>query len=610
MKLNIYAFALAFASLFVASCHDTQKVEEPPIPVFNEPDPPVWTMSSKEVELGTPDFDTFDIERDYTKLNEKLYTDPSKKMYVENTKFEDEIKIVFEGNKALVDCDNTTDFSIQTNGAHVTISTKKNVACSLTGKTDNGSLKILGDNEVRINLNGVNLKNASGPAINNQSQQQCFLVTDSISVLSDDSLYAETTDSLMLKGCIYSCGKMAISGEAPLKIIAKGADALHSSKSIFVRRCTNIDIESNAGNAIKAKNNIKIEGGMLNINSTGRGGNAITASKIVEINGGRTTVISNTGYGKEGKNARAIKSDSLISITGGIIRVKESSVGGKAIRAGHTFQAKNCIIDVLTFGNDDMAAGSKNRGIQGAQEINIDSSRVRVRCYNGKNEALSSHRNIIIKNSLLELRTDDDAISAGDIKVADIDITNSHIYANAGMDGLDSNGTIHIHSGVLFSIGRKHAGRGFDCDAHEFLVGPETVLIGLGQMTSPITARLLEHPACHATRALSDKMFCISTAGSNDNLVSFEYPELGFRNTGYSVLCSVPGFKDNETYDFCNNATVKPEHTFHGLLIGGQMTEKSVTDQYTLRQTYASFCPEGVEAFSYKPRKANDTTKK
>ena len=581
MKPTIYPFIVVAVAICLASCH-----QEAETPVDNEPDPPVWTFNDNDVELGTTDFHTFDIERDYSELKEKVYTDPSKKMYVENSKFEDVINIVYNGDKAVVSCDKPSDFSIQTDGAHVTINATKDVACTLTGKSENGSLKILGDKKVRINLNGLNLKNTSGPPINNQSKDICFLVTDSVSVLSDDSIYAEPAEGEKQKGCVYSKGYLAISGKAPLKVVANGADAIHSGKTIFVRRGSNIDIESHAGSAIKAKNKVKIEGGIINIFSTGHGGHGITAKEKVHIDGGRTTIISNTGTGKNGKNSRGISSDSIVDITGGIVRVKDSSVGGKGIRAGHKFHAKNCIVDVLTFGTDDKVTGSKNRGIKGTQEIRIDSARVRVRTENGWNEGLSSRRKIIINNSLVELKTRDDAISVGEPKLADLEINNGRIYAISGMDAIDSNGTIHVNSGLVFVIAQSKLCRGFDCDRYEFKIGPEAIVVSLGQITSPPTVGLLEHPACFVTRPLSDKQFCLSTTGSNDNLVSFPTPDFMFSDSGFRALISIPEFKQNVSYDFCRSATVKPKHTFHGLAIGGTADDKSVTDRHSFTKNY------------------------
>ena len=580
--------AIGAVAISLASCsNETANVAT--MPVYNEPDPPVWTLNFDDVELGTADFETFDIERDYSALDERLHTDPSKKMYEENTVFEDSIHIKYEGERAIVNCENMSDFSVRTSGAHVNINTKKDVVCTLTGKSENGSLKIVGDNMVRIALKGVSLKNPNGPAISNQSSKICFLVTEATSSLSNDSTTTDAEKVDKQKGCVASKGYLAISGRAPLRIVANSADAIHSGKTVFVRRGSALDIESYAGNGIKAKNKVKIEGGMLNICSMGHGGSAIAAKKYVQVAGGRTTIISDTGEGKNEKNARGIKSDSLVAITGGIVRIKESSVGGKGIRAGHNFLARNCIVDVLTFGEDDKATGSKNRGIKGADEIRIDSSRVRVRTENGWNEALSSRHKIMINNSLVELKARDDAISAGEPKTADIEINGGRIYAMAGMDAIDSNGTVHVNSGLVYVIARSKLCRGFDCDIYEFKIGPEATVVSLGQITSKPTYRLLEHPACLVRRPLSDTDFCLTGAGSNDNLVSFKRPMFLHVDSTYSVLLSLPEFRHNQSYNVCRNVVVKPVHTFHGLQIGGTAESKLVENTFTLTKNYEEF---------------------
>lgn len=174
------------------------------------------------------------------------------------------------------------------------------------------------------------------------------------------------------KGCLFSEGRLAFSGIAKLKICAKGADAIHSDKSIIVRSGVNLDIEASGGDAIQAQNKIRIEGGMINIKSTHAGSNGLDADSLISISGGRTVIMSETSghsQGKKKKNSHGINCDSLISITGGIVRVKESSLGGKGIRSGKDIIVKTAIVDVLTFGYDDKATGSKNKGVKAQHDI-------------------------------------------------------------------------------------------------------------------------------------------------------------------------------------------------------------------------------------------------
>ncbi|MBR5086827.1 MAG: carbohydrate-binding domain-containing protein [Muribaculaceae bacterium] len=612
MKLGYYLFAFIISATLLASCHHANSNEQDDF--SNELDPPVWTFNDDDVELGTTDFYTFDIERDYSKLNERMYKDPSKKMYVENSEFNDSINITYNGDKATVSCSKSSGASVQTDGAHVIINTTKDVTCNVKGNSENGSLKIVGENKVLINLKGVNLKNPKGPAISNQSKNQCFLVTLSQSVLSDDSTYTEIPEGEKQEGekqegekqngCICSKGSLAISGKAPLKIVANGADAIHSSKTIFVRRGSNIDIESHAASAIKAKNKVKIEGGVININSTGRGGHGITAKEEVLITGGRTTIISNTGAGKDGKNSRGIKSDSLVNIYGGIVRIKESSIGGKGIRAVK-FHAKNCMIDVLTFGTDDKVSGSKNRGIKAVEELRIDSARVRVRTENGWNEGLSCRYKILINNSLVEIKSRDDAISAGEKNQANIEINNSRVYADSGMDSMDSNGTININSGLIFVMANSHLCRGLDCD-NKLYIGPDATVVSLGQQYTPPAPSLLKSPVCLVTRPHSDTQFCLSTTGKDDNIVSFNFPKFHFFDSGIVVLLSTPEFKQETSYDFCRKADVSnPKHTFHGLMLGGTASNKSVAVTHSFNKFYNNYADPVPKYVPPTARKAN-----
>ena len=244
----------------------------------------------------------------------------------------------------------------------------------------------------------------------------------------------------------------------------------------------------------------------------------------------------------------------------------------------------------MPFGEDDKITGSKNRGIKGADEIRIDSSRVRVRTENGWNEGLSTHHKVLINNSLVELKTRDDAISAGDPETADIEINNSHVFAYSGMDAIDSNGTLHIDDGVIFVIAQTHLWRGFDCDQKEFKIGPNATIVSLGEITSPPTASLLEHPACLVTHSINDAEFCLSTTGSNDNIVSYQKPKFRYSDANYKVLLSVPQFKQNVSYDFCRRATISnPKHTFHGLSIGGTADNKVVVAKHTFNKNYNDY---------------------
>ena len=120
-----------------------------------------------EVEIKQIEIDSTDL----AEAPEVIPTDDTDSTfndYVENAKITRNISLKFNGNSvtATGDVDAVT---ITTSGAHVTIkSSCKNVAYSLSGYSNDGSIKIYSSNKYKLELNGISLHNQSGAAINNQ----------------------------------------------------------------------------------------------------------------------------------------------------------------------------------------------------------------------------------------------------------------------------------------------------------------------------------------------------------------------------------------------------------------------------------------------------------
>lgn len=666
MKKILYLLALSFAALAVVSCGKNFKFSATDA---DEPDTPVWKMPTGQVELGTSDFETFDIAPDQGEFRERMRPDTARSEYVENTPFDDVVSIHFDGKKTSVKGDGP-DFKVQTSGAHVTLTAGKRVRVELSGTTTDGSFTILGDNKVCIALRNLNLRNPKGPAISCLSKKDCFLVTDSLSTLSDDTLNrktilptrkvkpvvpgetaavpapakgaaksakgaakpAKTTkaaqaakptktakkggamaaqktakdDTVQQKGIVFTEGKLCISGVAPLKITSYGLDAIHSNKSIFVRRGTQLDIQSNGGDAISAKKNVRIEGGLINILSTAKCYSGISAKKLVEITGGRTTII-NKGLGETKpripsglKHSRGIKCDSLISISDAIVRIKDLNLAARGIASGHNIHIKNSIVDVLTLGkNDGWAKGSKVKGIRAVDSLMIDSSRIRVHCdREGFNEGLEGRKKVVLTGSLVELRTGDDCISVAE-ETGDLTINGGRLYGHAVLDAIDSNGTIHINDGLIFTHSERKGSRGFDCDFREFLVTPDAVVIGVGSCLSPFTEKLVKHPTVCSYVPNATPQFVVTPAGSDECLFGFSRPDLEYPDYDWLVLMSVPQFAEGSSIDICTKGQMTaPTNTFHGLQLGGKVSGKEVKNTVLLDRPFIKL--KGGHPFFYK----------
>jgi len=257
--------------------------------------------------------------------------------YVENTNWTRIVYIVMDGDTAYAS-NSVSGVTVTATGAHVTvISTKKKVQYVVSGSTSNGSLKFYSDKKFQLLLNGVNITNPTGAAINNQCGKSFYVVLaqGTYNELHDGSAYTMVSGEDQ-KGAFFSEGQMLFSGSGTLKVYATGADGISTDDYIRVRPGVKIYVNSQAGNGIRAKDGIIIDGGVINVECYADGKRAIRSKNFMTINGGRTVALS---YGDpviaDGDTATcaALRCDSLLTMTGGTLKLKATGDGGKALRA-------------------------------------------------------------------------------------------------------------------------------------------------------------------------------------------------------------------------------------------------------------------------------------
>ena len=107
---------------------------------------------------------------------------------IANTEFDRTISIVFAPSGATVSGDKKGIVTI--NGNQVTVdntSTKEKVMYKLSGSASDGFFKVYSKNKQAIVLDGLDLTNPNGAAINNQGKKRCFVVVNGSNSLSDGS---------------------------------------------------------------------------------------------------------------------------------------------------------------------------------------------------------------------------------------------------------------------------------------------------------------------------------------------------------------------------------------------------------------------------------------
>ena len=287
-----------------------------------------------------------EITLDFSDLEEPAETIPEDELasdygdYVENTAWATSVYINFDGDTAIVT--GTTATIIATvNGAHVTMtSTTKRVRYIVSGSTSNGSLKFYSDRKFQLQLNGVDITNPHGAAINNQCGKSLYLVINegTVNTLRDGDTY-DMTEGEDQKATVFSEGQILVSGKGQLNIYSTGKSCLTSDDYVFVRPGTKLYFNSTSGHGIKAKDFVYIKGGVINMEIAADGAKGINCDSLVYITGGRTTIINSgtTEFGTDSlgnevtTGASGVKTDYNMTMTGGTLNIKCTGDDAKGV---------------------------------------------------------------------------------------------------------------------------------------------------------------------------------------------------------------------------------------------------------------------------------------
>ena len=329
------------------------------------------------------DIDQFGVEFDDTPLKEEDHivtdrNDSTSLYFVENLQFDTTIRIRFEGTSAEVS-GNTEGIEVKQDGAHLSVHTKKhNVEYILSGKSTDGSLLVKSDHAVKLVLENVDLTSQRGEAIAVSGKADVYVVLPkgSSSRLEDkfrevpeqkgpfgmpigsarknEPTTYETVNGMRMKksenrsekatessveGVLTSKGMLCLSGGGTLKVKGHNKNGLKSKSHMVFRPGNVVHVETTQGKGIGAKGDIRILGGVLNVDCSTSGKDGIRSDECIYIRGGRTTVKSGNIEGSEGIEAKY-----NLVIDGGLVEVASfddaiNSGGNLIINGGEIFAA-------------------------------------------------------------------------------------------------------------------------------------------------------------------------------------------------------------------------------------------------------------------------------
>lgn len=267
---------------------------------------------------------------------------------IASTTFSRTVSLTWSASSVAVEGDDNGIVSVS--GTHVTAdntATTEKVKYILAGTCTDGSFKVYSNNKQCFELNGLNLTNPAGAAINNQGKKRCFVVVNGTNTLADASSaqYVKTGEEDM-KAVFFSEGQLLLSGSGSLSITAnnsQGKAALTSDDYIRVMSDGPVlsvkTTSSSAGHGVRGKDYILVDGGTITADVASNMKKGFSSDSLVVITGGTSTIRVTGGAAYDSEDGEytgsaGIKAGYAFKMTGGTVSITNSGTGGKGIKVG------------------------------------------------------------------------------------------------------------------------------------------------------------------------------------------------------------------------------------------------------------------------------------
>ncbi len=558
MKLSPYqqinTIIVGLATLCTVSCNSTNFDDEQYNPM--QPNGGMGGGGGMGIN-ATEDGDAPDFDATITSWNGQTATDASADnvgsdadFYFEANTFKNTVKVTYSGNDATVESSNS-DIIVHKTGAYITVDMATNTVSGteiiISGKSDNGGLKIYGSKKFKLTLNGVELTSQQGPAINSQCKKRMFVhlaagttnkITD-CATYTDDAYYLESSDEDR-KGCMFSEGNLIFSGTGTLVVAGKQKHGIATDGYFWMRPGVTIVVTEAAKNGIHVKGDaddgigVTIKGGLIYANIASTAGKAIKTDLDVNIEGGNL-LLNTSGdatYDKDEQDtssAACIKTDGSITINGGSLTLKSTGTGGKGLNSDVDINIAGGETTITTTGGKyyyNQSLTSSPKGVKADGNVNISGGKLNI-SVTGKSdgsEGLESKSTMNISGGETFVYAYDDAINASSA----INISGGKVYAYAlNNDGIDSNGSLTISGGLVIASGTSSPECGIDVDnSNQFKINGGTVVaIGGGSLQSKPSSSSSQCSVEYGGLSLS-KGYYVSVLNNSDKpILTFKLPK-------------------------------------------------------------------------------------
>ncbi len=382
---------------------------------------------------------------------------------IAGTKFSYTINIHFsEADGATVSGDKDGIVSVSGNDVTVNNTTDAKISYELSGTASDGFLKIYSSKKQALVLNGLDLTNKRGAAINNQGKKRCFVVVQGTNKLADGPGYTLTPSGEDEKAAFFSEGQLIFSGDGTLTVTATGKAGITSDDYIRFMASPTVKVSSSAGHGIRGKDAVIVSDGTLYATVSADMKKAVCSDSLVRFDGGATEikVTGGTAYDdddKEYKGSAGVKADQRFEMNGGSLVITNSGTGGKGISGDALGIFAGGTVDVTVTGanygkSSNSFGGSSDSDSVGAKAIKFDGdlyftgSTVTVSAKN--HEGIEAKGVLAVTDGSVCSRSSDDAINSGKT----MSLRGGYVCAlSSGNDGIDANGNCFIKGGLVYA---------------------------------------------------------------------------------------------------------------------------------------------------------------
>lgn len=485
------------------------------------------------------DYDISFLESDKEQVvAESEVTDESNKLYsdfVEHSTWSKTVNIAFDGNTAMVSGD-VDSMTVSINGAHVTIETETaEVKYILTGSSDDAFLKLYSGKKCCVVLNGVTLTNPNGPVINSQMKKHLFidLAEGTVNTLTDGATYTKVKGEDQ-RGCVFAEGKLCISGNGQLYVNGNKKCGIASDNHVhMLGGFVHVTTHAEKGKAVYGKDNIIIGGGVLRAYADGVASKGIASDSLITITGGviKSITTGNALWDDEAQDYSsccALKSGWDMTISGGKIYCLSTGSGGKGISAGDELitidakgNAKTTYHGTMTISDADIYVRTSGKRIPEVKTEDAHGQKVEA---SASPKGLKSADKMTINSGNIYVRCSGGAAAEGIESKRTITINGGKIRTYCVDDGMNAEGCymnggdvlicstendgfdvsfLFVNDGLLYTIGADIDQMGLDTDGKTFKVmGGEVVALG-ARNCQPYSSSALANVMCYVKNNVS-----------------------------------------------------------------------------------------------------------